>query len=276
MLGATTATAMVVAGNHLVAQDALPHGVMESELRISFRPDEFSEYFVGASREFGGRLGKFTVRREHFVVDFAHGIADEIDLTMNASAVRANEGVPSVFTEEHINELLDASVGLRGLAWRSDLESLAILVVPRLDVKFPVSSYDENSYLSVGDGQLDLRAGCTTILALPKGFCFEVDLAYSRRTGLPKDEWATAVKLDFGADAVFGSLGIGKNWSFSSTDFGEGPIPSLKEERAEFGLEVGVHLSDSLDFRFMFNALLWGRNTPNTGLTQGLALAYRF
>lgn len=168
---------------------------------LSYGEDVFPEQFLGGSGDPDDVLN-FEVGRDTTNLYAAYGLTDDLDLILSASYVSArflrfNDPSPipgSFFTpEENWQDLVLAA------KWRFYERPLgrgrfSLLASP--GIKVPLSDYLDDGFISLGAGQVDLRARVIAHWQEDRGrFWGSLETGYDHRNGEPPDEIPVSLTL---------------------------------------------------------------------------------
>jgi hypothetical protein len=241
-------------------------------LAASYGIDSYEKFWIGTDKVRDPGVGD--VDRESVNLYGAYGLTDDLDVQANASYVRSEaDGSADLDTED---DFQDAAVGVkwRFLDRRLGPGGFSVLAAPA--VKFPLSDYENNSPVAIGDGQWDYRARGIAHYQFDFGLWVSVESGYDVRSSRPDDEFPLAVTVGY---TFFERVTLSPFYtlvdSLGGYDIGEGPFPGTEEDYERIGIGAYVRITDWFGVTGSYKTTLDGKNTGDVdGFTIGTVFVF--
>lgn len=240
----------------VAAQDSgFLRGTGRLDLSIGYSLDTYDRFWVGGSRVDNPPFGR--VERHALNLRAEYGLADDLDLIGNVSAVRST--IDAVFDDETSLQDLITGIKWRARSWRLGPGSFNVLAAPSL--KIPLADYEDDAVNAIGDGQVDLRLRGILQYHFDAGPFVAVESGYDVRFDDPPDEVPIGLTAGFTAGVATISAFFLRVDALGGYDIGQGPFPGVGEEYDRLGIATYWRLHGRVGVSVSWWTTLDGRNT---------------
>ena len=259
--------------------DCFMKGKGHGSLVVSYSWERYDEFFFGDERmdapaPFGGEITTQSVSLYGI-----YGLTDNLDVIVNLPfiAAQGNNDEPEA-PDQNVSGLQDAALFLKWRPLYLETESGSLSFLGAAGIATPLSGYEANSVLSIGNQSTRVDARIMTQYFMNNGFFIDLQAGYSVRSNNVPNATLLAGKIGYAGKNFYVDL-----WSetqISDSDApditpGEVPFNETRVNYTQIGISGYVPLTSSLGVSAGVGRYVGGRNVGlATRLSGGVVYSF--